>query len=137
MVEEVSAGGVVVFGNAILLLKKFNGDWVLPKGRVEKNESLEEAALREVFEESGVRAEIIEYIGLVNYKFRNLKENKTINKTVHWFLMKSGSMDCTPQKKEGFVDALFVHIDKAENLVRYVDERNIIAKGIKMIVPRK
>lgn len=137
MVEEVSAGGVVVFGNAILLLKKFNGDWVLPKGRVEKNESLEEAALREVFEESGVRAEIIEYIGLVNYRFRNLKENKTINKTVHWYLMKSSSMDCTPQKKEGFVDALFVHIDKAENLVRYVDERNIIAKGIKMIRPRK
>ena len=36
MIEEVSSGGVVIFGNTILLLKKFNGDWVLPKGRVEK-----------------------------------------------------------------------------------------------------
>ncbi|NLV88219.1 MAG: NUDIX hydrolase [Tissierellia bacterium] len=135
MIEEVSAGGVVIFSNTILLLKKFNGDWVLPKGRVEKNESIKEAALREVLEESGVRAEILNYIGMVNYKFKNLKDNKMVYKTVHWFLMKANSMDCVPQKKEGFVDALFVHIDKAEDLVRYEDEKNIIAKGLRMIKP--
>ena len=32
MLREVSSGGVVVFGNTILLLRKYNGDWVLPKG---------------------------------------------------------------------------------------------------------
>ena len=37
---EISAGGVVVFGNAILLLKKYNGDWVLPKGRIERKEDV-------------------------------------------------------------------------------------------------
>ncbi len=58
-----------------------------------------------------------------------------VYKTVHWFLMKANSMDCVPQKKEGFVDALFVHIDKAEDLVRYEDEKNIIAKGLRMIKP--
>jgi len=52
--EEISSGGVVVFNNAILLLRKFNGDWVLPKGKVEQGETLEQAALREVSEESGV-----------------------------------------------------------------------------------
>ena len=61
MLQEVSAGGVVVFGNTILLLKKFNGDWVLPKGRVKQNENIEATALREVYEESGIRAEIITY----------------------------------------------------------------------------
>ena len=50
MREEVSAGGVVLFGNAILLLRKFNGDWVLPKGKVEEGENRQEAALREVLE---------------------------------------------------------------------------------------
>ncbi|NLK43304.1 MAG: NUDIX hydrolase [Tissierellia bacterium] len=133
MIEEVSAGGVVIFSNTILLLKKFNGDWVLPKGRIEKNESIKEAALREVLEESGVRAEILNYIGMVHYKFKNLKDNKMVYKTVHWYLMKANSMDCVPQKKEGFVDALFVHIDKAEDLVRYEDEKKIIAKGLKMV----
>lgn len=135
MIEEVSAGGVVIFGNAVLLLKKFNGDWVLPKGRVEKNEKIEEAALREVLEESGVRAEILDYIGMVHYKYKNLKENKMVYKTVHWYLMKANNMDCIPQKKEGFVDALFVHIDKAEDLVRYEDEKKIINKGLKMVKP--
>ncbi|WP_313756023.1 NUDIX hydrolase [Tissierella sp.] len=133
MIEEVSSGGVVIFGNTILLLKKFNGDWVLPKGKVEKNESIKDAALREVLEESGVKAEIIKYIGMVHYKYKNLKEDEMVYKTVHWYLMKTNSMDCTPQKKEGFIDALFVHIDKAKDLVRYQDERNIIIKGLNIL----
>lgn len=135
MIEEISAGGVVIFSNTILLLKKFNGDWVLPKGRVEKDEKIEEAALREVFEESGVKAEIVDYIGTVQYKYKNMKENKVVRKTVHWFLMKANNMECFPQKKEGFADALFVHIDKVESLVKYDDERKIINKGLKMVKP--
>ncbi len=131
--EEISAGGVVVFGNTVLLLKKFNGDWVLPKGRIEKNEGIQDTAIREVLEESNVRAEIINYIGKISYKYKNLKENKIVNKTVHWYLMKAHNMDCLPQKREGFVDAMFVHKDKAENLVKYEDEKNIISRGLKMI----
>lgn len=135
MIEEISAGGVVIFSNTILLLKKFNGDWVLPKGRVEKDEKIEEAALREVFEESGVKAEIVDYIGTIQYKYKNMKENKVVRKTVHWFLMKANNMECFPRKKEGFADALFVHIDKVESLVKYDDERKIINKGLKMVKP--
>ena len=41
MREEQSAGGVVLLGNAILLLRKYNGDWVLPKGKIESGESHE------------------------------------------------------------------------------------------------
>lgn len=133
MIEETSSGGVVIFGNTILLLKKFNGDWVLPKGRIEKDESIRDAALREVLEESGVKAEIVKYIGMVHYKYKNAKKNEMVYKTVHWYLMKTNCMDCTPQKKEGFVDAKFVHIDKVKELVRYKDEKKIILKSLKMM----
>lgn len=133
MIEETSAGGVVIFGNAILLLKKFNGDWVLPKGRIEKDETVRQTALREVLEESGVKAEIVQYIGMVHYKFKNIQENDIVYKTVHWYVMKTNCMDCTPQKKEGFVDAKFVHIDKAEELVRYDDEKKIILKSLRIM----
>lgn len=129
---EISAGGVVVFGNTILLLKKYNGDWVLPKGRIEKNEEVEATALREVLEESGVKAEIIDYIGEIQYDYKNLQENEIVSKTVHWFLMRSNNMNCFPQKKEGFIDAMYVHIDKAKNLVRYDDEKKIIKKGLEI-----
>jgi 8-oxo-dGTP pyrophosphatase MutT (NUDIX family) len=129
---EISAGGVVVFGNAILLLKKYNGDWVLPKGRIEKGEEVEATALREVLEESGVKAEIIDYIGEIHYNYKNLQENEIVSKTVHWFLMRSNNMDCFPQRNEGFIDAMYVHIDKAKTLVRYEDEKKIIKRGLEI-----
>lgn len=132
MIDELSAGGVVIFGNAILLLKKFNGDFVLPKGRLEQGESLGEAGIREVEEESGVKAEILEYIGRANYKYRNYKQNQIVRKTVHWYLMTTKSMDRVPQKSEGFIDVIFVHIDRAAEMLKYDDERRILEKGIEI-----
>lgn len=134
MKSEVSAGGVVVFGNAILLLKKYNGDWVLPKGKVEDNEDIAETAVREVFEEGGVKANIIKYLGKINYTFRNTREeDEVVNKTVHWFLMEARSMECIPQRKEGFIDALFVHINRASQIAKYEDEKKIIIRAINSI----
>lgn len=133
MIKEVSSGGVVIFKNTILLLKKYNGDWVLPKGRVEKGEKLKTTALREVLEETGVKGEIIDYIGKINYEYNNTKNEELVSKTVHWYLMRSNSMNCTPQKNEGFVDALFVYKYKAKELLRYEDEKKILKKSLQMI----
>ncbi len=44
-------------------------------------------------------------------------------KTVHWYLMKTNSMESVPQKNEGFVEATFVHIDKAGGVDKYEDEK--------------
>lgn len=135
MRQEVSSGGVVVFGNSILLLKKYNGDWVLPKGKVEMNEKLDETALREVLEEGSVKGSIIKYLGKINYSFFNNREKNTelINKTVHWFLMITKSMNCAPQKNEGFVDAKFIHINRVADLAKYDDEKKIIIRAIKSL----
>ena len=134
MRKEISSGGVVIFGNAILLLKRYNGDWVLPKGKVEENEEINETAIREVFEEGGVKGKTIKYLGKIHYSFRDCREeNEIVNKTVHWYLMMTRSMDCTPQRNEGFVDAKFVHMDRAKNIAKYEDERNIIKKAIEQL----
>lgn len=137
MSVELSSGGVVIFGNAILLLKKFNGDWVLPKGRVEKGEDLEDTALREVLEETGVKGKILDYIGKTNYQYENLKDNEIVSKTVHWYLMSASNMDCIPQKNEGFIEASFVHMDKVAEILRYDDEKKIITKGLNIIERKK
>lgn len=137
MREEISAGGVVLFGNAILLLRKFNGDWVLPKGRVEKGEQKKEAALREVMEESGIKAEILKYLGEIHYTYKeNWDENKTVHKTVFWYLMKSKNMDTIPLKEEGFIDAKFIHLNRVVDLARYDDEREIIKVALEEIKKR-
>ena len=127
MREEISSGGVIVFGNAILLLKKYNGDWVLPKGKVEPGEKKDEAALREVFEESGLKAEIIRYLGEINYTYKeNWDDNKRVHKTVYWYLMHARNMDTVPQREEGFIEAKFIHIDRVLEMAKYDDEKEII-----------
>jgi 8-oxo-dGTP pyrophosphatase MutT (NUDIX family) len=129
--EEISSGGVVVFGNAILLLRKYNGDWVLPKGKVEEEEDTSTAAVREVLEEGGVKAEVVKYLGKIHYSFKNSWQNhEIVNKTVHWYLMKARNMDCNPQREEGFIEARFVHMNRATELAKYDDERDIISKAI-------
>ncbi|SDL11374.1 NUDIX hydrolase [Natronincola ferrireducens] len=134
MREETSAGGVVVFGNAILLLKKYNGDWVLPKGKIESCETIQETAIREVYEEAGVKVEVLKYLGEIHYTFKNSwEDNDMINKTVHWFLMQSRSIHCIPLKEEGFIDAKFIHINRAVDLAKYDDEKEIIQKAIRHI----
>lgn len=135
MKSEVSAGGVVLFGNTILLLKKYNGDWVMPKGRVEKGESFDQTALREVFEETSVKAEIDKYIGSVKYTFRNGRgmEGELIEKTVHWYVMTAKSMHCAPLHSEGFVEAKFIHIDKVLKIMKYTDEKKIIRRALNEI----
>ena len=132
MIDEVSAGGIVFFKNNILMLKKFNGDWVLPKGRVEGNESLNETAVREVYEETGAKAATVKYLGKINYEF-----NRTdylggvhINKEVHWYLMIARNMNCTAQKSEGFVEAKFLPFEKTLKIARYDDERKIMKKAV-------
>ena len=132
MREEVSAGGVVVLGNTILLLRKYNGDWVLPK--VEKGENHEQTALREVKEETGVKANIIKYLGEIHYTYKeNWDQHKGVHKIVFWYLMHTKNMDTVPQREEGFVEAKFIHIDRVLDMARYDDEREIIRVALKEI----
>lgn len=135
MIEEVSAGGIVFFKNSILMLRKFNGDWVLPKGRVEENESLKETALREVYEETRAKVTPIKYLGKINYEFNRIcyMDRVHINKEVHWYLMMAKNMNCIAQKKEGFVEARFLPFESSLIIARYDDERKIIKKAVEDI----
>lgn len=138
MREETSAGGVVVFSNTILLLKKYNKDWVLPKGRNEQGEKIEQTAIREVYEESMIKAEIIKYLGEVHYTFNdNTQDNNMIHKTVYWYLMKTEDNKCIPQKEEGFVEAKFVNFNKVLDFVKFDDERSIIKAAMEYVKKNK
>lgn len=99
-----AAGGVVVDGEGRALMIHRNGRWDLPKGHIEAGECPEQAALREVFEETGVRAEIVKFLRATRhtYLLRGTRELKT----TRWFEMRALSTATTPQKEEG--------IDRAE-----------------------
>lgn len=131
MIEAVSCGGVVIFRGKILLLyknfhNKYEG-WVLPKGTVEAGETHEETALREVREESGAIAEIVDYIGKSEYTF-NVSED-TVEKEVHWYLMTAGSYYSKPQREEYFMDSGYYKYHEAYHLLRFPNEKQILEKA--------
>ena len=131
MVNAVSCGGVVIHkGKVLLLYKNQNGKyigWVLPKGTVESGESLKETALREVKEETAVEADILKYIGKTQYVFNG--SNVKINKSVHWYLMRANSFECKPQTEEYFTDVGFYKQHEAYHLLKFQDEKQMMAKA--------
>lgn len=131
MIEAVSCGGVVIFRGKILLLyknykNKYDG-WVLPKGTVEPGEEHEETALREVFEETGVQASIIKYIGKSNYSF--MVPDDTVEKEVHWYLMTAENYYSRPQKEEFFMDSGYYKYHEAWHLLKFANERQILERA--------
>ncbi len=133
MEKVQSAGGVVFYKNRILLLKKRNGFWVLPKGHIEAGETKREAALREVKEEASVEAEILQYLDDIEYTFRDFRnDNVEVHKRVSWFIMLSKIENSKPQFEEGFVESSYIDMDKAENYAKHQDESRIIKKAIEI-----
>lgn len=134
MIEVISAGGIVYNNDSLLMLRKKNGDWVLPKGRIEEGESLEDTAIREVKEETNIDAEIIDYLGATTYSFSNFwTDYKVINKTVSWYLMNGTTFSLIPLKEEGFIEAKFIKLERVLTIARYKDEKKVIRKAIEAI----
>lgn len=131
MIEATSCGGVVIFRGKILLLyknfhHKYEG-WVLPKGTVENGEEHKQTALREVREETGVRASIIKYIGTSEYTF-NVSED-IVEKEVHWYLMMADSYYSKPQREEYFMDSGYYKYHEAYHLLKFSNEKEILEKA--------
>lgn len=131
MTKAVSCGGIVIYrGKILLLYKNFynkNDGWVLPKGTVEENEEHEATALREVYEEGGVRANIVEYIGYTEYRFT--VQNEEIDKEVHWYLMNTDSYYSRPQREEFFEDSGFYKFHEAYHLLKFDNEKEMLKKA--------
>ena len=108
-----SAGGLVCndFHHVLLIFKR--GKWDMPKGRVESGQHLEDAAIREVHEETGLDADKLNIQGKLVSSWHTTMHGKTrYLKKTHWYLMNyDGSDDDTaPQIEEGIVECRWVHL---------------------------
>jgi 8-oxo-dGTP pyrophosphatase MutT (NUDIX family) len=96
MAEEVilAAGGVVVRhganGHEVLILhKRCPSEWRLPKGKIKDGERAEEAALREVQEETGLRCEVLSRLGETEHLFPEPQTGSTRRKRTTYYLMRA------------------------------------------------
>ena len=138
-IEQVSAGGVVFRESAgdaeIVIIKTVpESRWQLPKGLIDPGETVEQAALREVREESGIDAELIAPIERTEYWFvaAYSGERKKYHKFVHFFLMRFKGGDVSLHDHE-VSEARWVTFDDALQMLAFPNERDVVAKARDLI----
>ena len=137
MRREISAGGLLVrrmrgrwWLAAIRPAGKRPGVWALPKGLVDRGERPLETALRETFEETGVRAGGGEKLGDVRYVYT--WEGEPVFKIVSFFLLRprGGRLGDLPTGTEHeVIEARWLPLDEASTLLAYEGEREMAARA--------
>ena len=127
-----AAGGVVMRGagedaEVVLAGRSNDGTWVLPKGTPDAGESIEETALREVREETGLDVSIVAPIGVIDYWFAVPGER--VHKFVHFFLMRANGGDMAQHDHE-YDDVRWVNVRDARRMLSFETYREILDRAI-------
>ncbi|TYD00526.1 NUDIX hydrolase [Arthrobacter echini] len=132
-VEEVSSGGVVIdaskdtFDVAIIARLNRGGrlEWCLPKGHPEGPENNEDAAVREIAEETGIEGRIVSALGSIDYWFT--VSGHRVHKTVHHFLLiaTGGLLTIENDPDHEAVDVAWVPLQELGRRLSFPNERRI------------
>jgi len=138
-VDEVSAGGLVIdaTGTKGLLIGRYDHKdasgkrvlWSLPKGHIEEGETPEQAAIREVAEETGITSSITKSLGVIDFWF--MAGGKRIHKTVHHFMFTEVGGVLLAQESEVDEVSWFPLSEIVERLA-YPDEKKLIARSAEL-----
>ena len=134
--RETSAGGVVYRQQAgaplFLVIRDSYSNWGFPKGHLETGERAEDAALREVREETGLGGlELRGAIETIDWYFRF--RGRLIHKVCHFYLMETHESETAPQMAEGITACKWVPYDEAVSLVSYANARQVLSRARAMI----
>jgi 8-oxo-dGTP pyrophosphatase MutT (NUDIX family) len=135
---ELSAGGAVVHDRDVIVVVPVKRDaqrrrvLALPKGHLDKGETDEAAASREVAEETGVVAELIDKLGDVEYTYE--RRGRRRNKRVAFYLFeyRSGSLQDHDHEIE---DARWMPLEEAARELTYPGEREIVRRALSRLSP--
>jgi 8-oxo-dGTP pyrophosphatase MutT (NUDIX family) len=141
-ISHVCCGGVVLDRLAsdanVLLIEVDKGrhpQWLLPKGHVNPGEPHEDAARREVSEETGIPVpslKALAYLGKIEYTFPPVPRHELHRKTVHFYLMlaENPALETSPvMLEEGIASAHWFSRGAAKEIVRYEGNREMIERA--------
>ena len=134
--QETSAGGVVYRKDdavpLFLLIRDSYQNWGFPKGHVEAGERAEDAALREVREETGIdELSIRGIIDTIDWYFRF--RGRLIHKVCHFYLMETSQAQTAPQHAEGITACQWVEYDTARTAISYANARQLLLRAQEMV----
>jgi 8-oxo-dGTP pyrophosphatase MutT (NUDIX family) len=139
--RESSAGGVVFrvpdAGEPLfLLICDSYGKWGFPKGHLERGERAETAAIREVMEETGLRAlNLVGSISTIEWFFR--LHGDLIHKNCQYFLMETRVAETRPQASEGISACRWATVSEANELISYENSRSVLTRAREMVAERQ
>jgi 8-oxo-dGTP pyrophosphatase MutT (NUDIX family) len=134
--QAMSAGGVVYrerdgITEVVLVARPAEGLWALPKGTPKTGESIEQTALREVREETGLAVAIAGSLGSIHYQYA-LRSGGRVQKVVHHYLMRAVGGDTSLHDHEyDVVD--WVDIYEAVARVSHANERSVLERAVALI----
>ena len=127
-----AAGGIVLNPNKEILFIFRRGKWDLPKGKLDEGETMEECAVREVEEETGIREIIVHnFIGITSHEYFDKWVNEDVIKESHWYEMEIKTMQSLiPQTEEDIEDIKWVSMKELDTYLAdsYVNIVEIINK---------
>jgi 8-oxo-dGTP pyrophosphatase MutT (NUDIX family) len=111
-------------------------EWCLPKGHLEGEETLEQAAVREVAEETGIRGRVLEPLGTIDYWFS--LPDKRIHKVVHHYLLErvGGRLTIEDDPDAEAIDVAWVPVDRLEATLTFPNERRIADLAARRLASR-
>lgn len=129
--REYSAGGLIFNSDhevAIIARHSRSGhlEWCLPKGHIEKGETPEQTAVREVHEETGILGKVTGSIATIDYWFTGDEER--VHKLVHHYVLRqtAGHLTVAGDPDHEAEDAAWVPFDKLTSILSYPNERRIV-----------
>ena len=111
----------------LMVYHNIYNSWSWMGGHADGETDLLSVAIREVKEETGASATIIQYVGKSHYSFT--VPHDTVEKDVHWYLMMGESYYSKPQREEYFMDSGFYKYHEAYHLLKFANEKQILEKA--------